>query len=60
MLSEKSSTVRHVKGMLSAITDARLVVYRGAGHSPNWEEPARVARDIESFLRSSVAHADAS
>ena len=46
--------------LLSAIPDARLVVYRGAGHSPNWEEPARVAQDIESFLRSNVAQADAS
>ena len=45
---------------LSAIPDTRLVVYRGAGHSPNWEDPARVARDIESFLRSTVAQADAS
>ena len=46
--------------LLSAIPDTRLVVYRGAGHSPNWEDPARVARDIESFLRSTVAQADAS
>jgi pimeloyl-ACP methyl ester carboxylesterase len=38
--------------LLSAIPDARLVVYRGAGHSPNWELPARVARDIEAFHRS--------
>lgn len=46
--------------LLSAIPDARLVVYRGAGHSPNWEQPARVARDIESFLGSNVAQLDAS
>ena len=25
--------------LLSAIPDTRLVVYRGAGHSPNWEDP---------------------
>ena len=37
--------------LLAAIPDARLVVYNGAGHSPNWEQPERVARDIEAFLR---------
>ena len=46
--------------LLSAIPDARLVVYSGAGHSPNWEQPTRVARDIEAFLRSNVAHVNAS
>ena len=46
--------------LLSAIPDARLVVYSGAGHSPNWEQPTRVARDIEAFLRSTVAHVNAS
>ena len=46
--------------LLSTIPDARLVVYSGAGHSPNWEQPARVARDIEAFLRSNVAHVNAS
>ena len=30
----------------AALPAAELVVYRGAGHSPNWEEPARVAADI--------------
>ena len=45
--------------LLSAIPDARLVVYSGAGHSPNWEQPTRVARDIESFLRSNVAQLNA-
>ena len=37
--------------LLAAIPDARLHVYSGAGHSPNWEQPERVARDIEAFLR---------
>ena len=40
--------------LLSAIPDARLVVYQGAGHSPNWEQPERVAGDIDAFLRTSV------
>ena len=37
--------------LLAAIPDARLLVYSDAGHSPNWEQPERVARDIEAFLR---------
>ena len=41
--------------LLAAIPDARLIVYEGAGHSPNWEQPERVARDIEAFLRRPVA-----
>jgi pimeloyl-ACP methyl ester carboxylesterase len=36
--------------LLAAIRGARLAVYNGAGHSPNWEQPERVARDIEAFL----------
>ena len=37
--------------LLAAIPDAHLLVYSDAGHSPNWEQPERVARDIEAFLR---------
>jgi pimeloyl-ACP methyl ester carboxylesterase len=40
--------------LLSAISNARLVTYTGAGHSPNWEQPERVARDIEAFIRTSI------
>lgn len=36
--------------LLSAIPDSRLVIYEGAGHSPNWEQPERVAHDIDAFL----------
>jgi pimeloyl-ACP methyl ester carboxylesterase len=43
--------------LLSAIPGARLVVYEGAGHSPNWEQPERVAHDIDTFLGSAVEHA---
>ena len=45
--------------LVSTIPEARLVVYSGAGHSLNWEQPTRVARDIEAFLRSNVAHINA-
>jgi non-heme chloroperoxidase len=43
--------------LLSAIPDSRLVVYEGAGHSPNWERPERVAHDIDAFLHTVVEHA---
>jgi pimeloyl-ACP methyl ester carboxylesterase len=43
--------------LLCAIPSARLVVYQGAGHSPNWEQPERVAHDINTFLNSTVEHA---
>jgi non-heme chloroperoxidase len=38
--------------LLSTIPDCGLVVYEGAGHSPNWEQPERVAQDIDIFRRS--------
>jgi pimeloyl-ACP methyl ester carboxylesterase len=34
----------------TAIRDAELVVFSGAGHSPTWEEPARVAAILTSFV----------
>ena len=43
---------RHQKdSLVSAIAGARLLVYENAGHSLNWEEPARLARDLVDFLR---------
>jgi non-heme chloroperoxidase len=41
----------HQDVLLSVIPDSRLVIYEGAGHSPNWEQPERVAHDIDTFLR---------
>lgn len=37
--------------LLAALPAARLEVYAGAGHSPNWEQPERVAADIAAFTR---------
>jgi pimeloyl-ACP methyl ester carboxylesterase len=37
--------------LLTELSDARLEVYRGSGHSPNWEQPARVADDIAELVR---------
>jgi pimeloyl-ACP methyl ester carboxylesterase len=36
--------------LLTELSDARLEEYRGSGHSPNWEQPARVANDIAEFV----------
>jgi pimeloyl-ACP methyl ester carboxylesterase len=41
--------------LLSAIKGARLTVYVGAGHALHWEEPARVAADLQRFVQSLVA-----
>ena len=41
-------------GSPRAIPGARLARYEGAGHSPNWEEPDRVAREIAGFVEQSA------
>lgn len=38
--------------LVSAIPDARLIIYPHAGHSPHWEEPKRFAADLAAFVRS--------
>jgi len=45
--------------LLATIPGAQLVVYEGAGHSPNWEQPERVARDIEALLAVPISRPDA-
>jgi pimeloyl-ACP methyl ester carboxylesterase/tetratricopeptide (TPR) repeat protein len=40
----------HYDSLAKAIPRARLIVYEASGHSPNWEEPARVASDLAAFL----------
>jgi non-heme chloroperoxidase len=45
--------------LLAAIPRSRLVIYENAGHSPNWEQPNRVAADIDTFVRSVNLHVDA-
>ena len=32
------------------LPDARVVLYADFGHNPFWEDPARVARDLDAFL----------
>lgn len=38
----------------AAIADSRLVVYNGAGHGVQWEEPERFASDLVSFIQTVV------
>jgi pimeloyl-ACP methyl ester carboxylesterase len=40
----------HQDDLLTALPDARLVVYPDAGHCPNWERPERLVDDIVAFL----------
>ena len=37
--------------LVAAIPHARLLVYPETGHSPQWERPEQVARDISAFIR---------
>jgi non-heme chloroperoxidase len=38
--------------LVAAIPGARLVIYEGGGHAFHWEEPARFAADLSTFLES--------
>jgi non-heme chloroperoxidase len=37
---------------LARIASSRLLVYQDAGHAPHWEEPARFAADLSTFVAS--------
>ena len=37
--------------LAGAIRGSRLVTYKGAGHSPQWEEPERFTNDLLAFFR---------
>lgn len=41
--------------LAAAIAGAQFLVYPGAGHSPQWEEPERFAADLAAFIES-LAH----
>jgi pimeloyl-ACP methyl ester carboxylesterase len=41
---------REQDALAKALPNSRLVVYRGAGHSPHWEEPEHFASDLVSFM----------
>ena len=42
--------IAHSDSLARSIRGAKLLVYTDAGHSPNWEFPERVARDLQAFL----------
>jgi non-heme chloroperoxidase len=37
-------------GLLAKLPNARLVVFEGHGHTPHWEAPERVAKEIVAFV----------
>jgi pimeloyl-ACP methyl ester carboxylesterase len=37
------------------IPSAELLVYRGVGHTPRWEDPRRFAGDIAAFVERSLS-----
>jgi non-heme chloroperoxidase len=41
---------RDQEELAEALPNSRLVIYRGAGHSPHWEEPEHFASDLVSFI----------
>jgi len=43
-------SLAHQQALVAAIPDATLIIYDGAGHNTQWEEPQRVAEDIRAFL----------
>jgi pimeloyl-ACP methyl ester carboxylesterase len=43
------------ESLIELLSVASLKVYRETGHSPHWERPREVARDIERFLRTTLA-----
>lgn len=43
--------------LVAGLPNAQLIVYRGAGHSPRWEEPSRFASDVATFTHGDRAWA---
>lgn len=40
------------QALQSAVAGAQLIVYPGVGHTPHWEDPARFAGDLVTFVTS--------
>jgi pimeloyl-ACP methyl ester carboxylesterase len=47
--------VAHARRAVRLLPDARLVLIRGAGHSPNWERPDRLLDELRPFFDSDAA-----
>lgn len=43
------------EALLAALPAATLRVYHETGHAPHWERPSEVVRDLEGFLRTTLA-----
>ena len=46
---------RDQETLAAAIKGSQLVVYAGTGHTPHWEEPARLAADLVAFAERLVS-----
>jgi pimeloyl-ACP methyl ester carboxylesterase len=46
---DEIATREEQRRIVAAISGARLATYRGVGHAPHWEVPARVAADLANF-----------
>lgn len=42
--------------LAATIPDARLITYPGIGHAPHWEDPERVAADLQAFVEYAARH----
>ncbi|MBE7549980.1 MAG: alpha/beta hydrolase [Anaerolineales bacterium] len=42
------------EALLAAVAGAQLIVYSGAGHALHWEEPARFAADLVTFIKNFI------
>ena len=42
------------EALVRAITDARLVIYSGAGHPLHWEQPERFSSDLVNFIKNHI------
>ena len=41
----------HQDRLVLAIRGAKLRIYEGIGHCPNWECPERIAADLQAFVQ---------
>jgi pimeloyl-ACP methyl ester carboxylesterase len=55
---ETIATFKEQEALVRGLTRARIRVYEDAGHAIHWDEPARVAHDIATFV-GEVARAEA-
>jgi pimeloyl-ACP methyl ester carboxylesterase len=46
---------RDQDSLLGSIPEAKLIVYEGTGHAVHWEQPARFAADLGTFVRMHTA-----